>query len=134
MAARGRPSMEFDIAEAEKLGMLGATAPEIAAWFNCGLRTIERRMAKPDGEFRRAYEKGFGRLKISLRRQQIEIAKGGSVAMLIWLGKQMLDQADKRELVQEATVTEKVAPLALSPEDEAFLRRKAAIVGTTAVI
>lgn len=134
MAARGRPTMEFDIAEVEKLGMLGATAPEIAAWFNCAVRTVERRMAMRDGEFRRAYEKGFGRLKISLRRQQIEIAKGGSVAMLIWLGKQMLDQADKRELVQEATITERVAPLALSPEDEAFLRRKAAIVGTTAVI
>jgi hypothetical protein len=126
--ARGRPSMEFDITEVEKLGMLGATAPEMAAWFNCGLRTVERRMAKQDGEFRRAYEKGFGRLKISLRRQQIESAKGGNVSMLIWLGKQLLDQADKREIVQEATVTEKVAPLALTPEDEEFLRRKAKIV------
>ncbi|HEX7262220.1 MAG TPA: hypothetical protein VF258_10430, partial [Luteolibacter sp.] len=69
--------------------MLGATAPEIAAWFGCGLRTVERRMAMRDGEFRRAYEKGFGRLKISLRRQQIEVAKGGNPTMLIWLGKQL---------------------------------------------
>jgi hypothetical protein len=120
----GRPTIEFDLAEVEKLGMLGTTAAEMAAWFNCGLRTIERRMAKPDGEFRRAYEKGFGRLKISIRRQQIESAKSGNVSMLIWLGKQLLDQADKRELVQEATVTEKVAPLVLTPEDEEFLRRK----------
>lgn len=128
MAARGRPSMEFDIAEVEKLGMLGATAPEIAAWFNCGLRTIERRMAKTDGEFRRAYEKGFGRLKISLRRQQIEIAKGGSVAMLIWLGKQMLGQADKQEVKEDSTVTMKPErPLQLTPEDEKFLKRKQAI-------
>jgi hypothetical protein len=129
--ARGRPTLEFDLVEVEKLGMLGTTAPEMAAWFNCGLRTIERRMAKPDGEFRRAYEKGFGRLKISIRRQQIESAKGGNVSMLIWLGKQLLDQADKRELVQEATITEKTAPLSLSPEDEAFIKRKAAITGTT---
>lgn len=28
--ARGRPSMDFDITEVEKLGMLGATAPEMA--------------------------------------------------------------------------------------------------------
>ena len=49
--------------------------------------------------------------------------------MLIWLGKQLLDQADKREVVQEATVTEKTAPLALSPEDEEFPRRKAEITG-----
>lgn len=130
--ARGRPTLEFDLVEVEKLGMLGTTAPEMAAWFNCGLRTIERRMAKPDGEFRRAYEKGFGRLKISIRRQQIESAKSGNVSMLIWLGKQLLDQADKREVKEEATITEKTAALALSPEDEAFLRRKAAIVGTTA--
>ena len=123
--------MEFDPTEVEKLGMLGATAPEMAAWFGCGLRTIERRMAKQDGEFWRAYEKGFGRLKISLRRQQIESAKGGSVAMLIWLGKQLLGQADKRELVQEATVTEKMAPLTLTPEDEEFLRRKSALVSQT---
>lgn len=124
---RGRPTIEFNLAEVEKLGMLGATAPEMAAWFNCGLRTIERRMAKEDGDFRRAYDKGFGRLKISLRRQQIEAAKGGNITMLIWLGKQLLDQADKRELVQESTVTEKVAPLALTQEDEEFLRRKARI-------
>lgn len=126
--------MEFDLSEVEKLGMLGATAPEIAAWFSCAVRTVERRMAMRDGEFRRAYEKGFGRLKISLRRQQIEIAKGGSVAMLIWLGKQLLEQADKREVVQEATITEKVAPLALSPEDEEFLRRKAALAGSSSSI
>lgn len=126
--ARGRPTLEFDLVEVEKLGMLGTTASEMAAWFNCGLRTIERRMAKPDGEFRRAYEKGFGRLKISIRRQQIESAKSGNVSMLIWLGKQLLDQADKREVKEEATITEKVAPLALTPEDEEFLKRKSFLV------
>ena len=61
---------------------------------------IERRMAKEAGEFRRAYEKGFGRLKIPLRRQQIETAKKGNVSMLIWLGKQLLDQSDKRVIVR----------------------------------
>ncbi|MBK1884630.1 hypothetical protein JIN85_19595 [Luteolibacter pohnpeiensis] len=120
----GRPKMEFDLSEVEKLGMLGATAAEMAAWFGCATRTIERRMSRKDGEFCRSYEKGFGRLKISLRRQQIESAKGGNVSMLIWLGKQLLDQADKREVKEEATVTEKAAPLTLSPEDEEFLHRK----------
>jgi len=122
--ARGRPEKEFDLSEVEKLGMLGATASEMAAWFGCGLRTIERRMGTADGDFRRAYEKGFGRLKISLRRQQIEAAKGGNVTMLIWLGKQLLEQSDKREVKEEATVTERVAPLALTPADEEFLCRK----------
>lgn len=123
-SAKGRPVREFELGEVEKLGTLGATAAEMAAWFNCGVRTVERRMAKQEGDFRRAYDTGFGRLKISLRRKQIESAKAGNTTMLIWLGKQLLDQADKREIVQEATVTEKVAPLTLTPEDEEFLRRK----------
>jgi hypothetical protein len=128
----GRPVREFDLGEVEKLGMLGATAAEMAAWFGCGTRTVERRMAKLEGDFRRAYDTGFGRLKISLRRKQIESAKAGNTTMLIWLGKQLLDQADKREIVQEATVTEKVAPLTLTPEDEEFLRRRERLkTGTT---
>jgi len=124
---QGRPTKEFDLTEVEKLGMLGATAAEMAAWFNISLRTIERRMGAKEGDFRRAYDRGFGRLKISIRRQQIEAAKGGNVAMLIWLGKQLLEQADKREIKEEATVIQKTGPLALTPEDEEFLRRKAAI-------
>jgi len=102
----------------------------MAAWFGVSARTVKRRMGRKDGEFCRSYEKGFGRLKISLRRQQIESAKGGNVAMLIWLGKRLLDQTDKREVVQEATITAKVVPLTLSPEDEEFLRRKARAVST----
>lgn len=49
--------------------------------------------------------------------------------MLIWLGKQLLEQADKREIKEEATVTQKTATLELTPEDEEFLRRKAALTG-----
>jgi hypothetical protein len=129
MAARGRPTKDFDLTEVEKLGMLGATAPEMAAWFGCGLRTIERRMGKADGDFRTAYDRGFGRLKISLRRQQIEAAKGGNITMLIWLGKQMLGQADKAEVREDSEVTTVAQkPLALTPEDEAFLKRKADLV------
>ncbi|WP_193211445.1 hypothetical protein [Luteolibacter marinus] len=128
MTTRGRPALEFDLGEVEKLGMLGATAAEIAAWFNCGLRTIERRMGKAEGDFRMAYDRGFGRLKISLRRQQIEAAKSGNTAMLIWLGKQLLDQADKREIKEESTVTQKEGRVRLTPEDEEFLRRKGRLV------
>jgi hypothetical protein len=125
---QGRPTKEFDLAEVEKLGMLGATAAEMAAWFNVGLRTIERRMSAKEGAFRASYDRGFGRLKISLRRQQIEAAKAGNTAMLIWLGKQLLEQADKREVREEATVTQKQEALALTPEDEEFLRRKSELL------
>ena len=33
-----------------------------------------------------------------MRRKQFEVANNGSVPMLIWLGKQYLDQKDKQEV------------------------------------
>ncbi len=74
-----------------------------------------------------SYDRRFGRLRISRRRQQIESAKAGNTAMLIWQGKQLLGQVDKREISEEATVTQKTATLELTPEDEEFLRRKASL-------
>jgi hypothetical protein len=41
--------------------------------------------------------KGRENLKQSLRRWQIQSAQKGNIAMLIWLGKQYLDQSDKIE-------------------------------------
>jgi len=45
-----------------------------------------------NAEFRAAYERGKGRGKATLRSKQYTIAMKGSVAMLIWLGKQYLGQ------------------------------------------
>lgn len=39
--------------------------------------------------------KGLARMKISLRRKQIQLADDGDRTMLIWLGKQHLGQRDK---------------------------------------
>lgn len=47
--------------------------------------------------------------------------------MLIWLGKQLLGQADKQETKQETCIVGKVAQMVLSPKDEEFLRRKSAL-------
>jgi hypothetical protein len=40
-------------------------------------------------------QKGRAQLKTGLRRKQIAVAMTGSVAMLIWLGKQHLGQQEK---------------------------------------
>lgn len=48
--------------------------------------------------------------------------------MLIWLGKQLLEQKDRTEGKNQLTVTENT-PKKLTPEDEAFLRRKAQLMG-----
>jgi type 1 glutamine amidotransferase len=49
-----------------------------------------------------AWEKGHVQFNSSLRQKQIEMANSGSVPMLIWLGKQYLDQKDKAETVTKA--------------------------------
>ena len=93
----GRPKIDFDAKEVEKLGSIGATIEEMAGWFDVTTRTIDNRIADVDGEFFRAYKRGRSRLKMSLRRQQIELANAGNPTMLIWLGKQLLEQRDNRD-------------------------------------
>jgi len=51
-------------------------------------------MGEENSEFRNAFKKGFTKLTIALRRQQIRVAMKGNVPMLIWLGKQLLGQRD----------------------------------------
>ena len=117
----GRPKIEFDLLEVEKLGSIGATYDEMASWFNTTTRTIDRRMVDEDDSFCRAYKKGFGRLKMSLRRQQIELASSGNPTMLIWLGKQLLEQRDKTHNetdIQMKDITPTINLIAKKPDDE----------------
>jgi hypothetical protein len=53
--------------------------------------TISRRFASE-------IDKGRSQLHKSLRRKQLEVALGGNIAMLIWLGKQFLGQTDKQDI------------------------------------
>jgi len=94
----GRPRIEFDLAQVEGLGQIGATAAEMAAILPASQSTIEHRMADREGDFYSAYEKGNGVLKMSLRRTQIQAAMAGNTTMLVWLGKQLLGQTDKQDL------------------------------------
>lgn len=48
--------------------------------------------------------------------------------MLIWLGKQLLEESDKAETASQVTL-KPTAPAKLTPEVEVFLKRKAELVG-----
>lgn len=87
----GRPKIEIDAKEVEKLASWGCKVKEIADWFGVTDDTIIRR-------FSEELAKGRANLQMSLRRKQIDVALKGNVSMLIWLGKQMLDQKDKHEM------------------------------------
>jgi AraC-like DNA-binding protein len=85
-----RPKSLIDPEQVEKLAAMFCTMEEIAQVVGCSKRTLERR-------FVAVIEKGRARGKMSLKRKQFEVAQGGNVTMLIWLGKQHLEQRDKVE-------------------------------------
>lgn len=100
----GRPKIEINWDEFDKLCSMQATLVEIANWFGCSEDTIERRVVETYGvTFAEHYKNKSSKGKISLRRKQFEVALTGNTTMLIWLGKQHLDQKDKTENVNDNT-------------------------------
>jgi len=96
----GRPIViEINWSEFDRLCKIQCTQKEIASWFDCSISTIERKVRKEKGMgyadyYEQKREKGF----ISLRRKQYEVALEGNVAMLIFLGKNLLGQSDKTDM------------------------------------
>ena len=88
----GRRQAIVDLVELEKLCSLHCTDEEIAAWFGVSSRTIENRRKQP--KFAEVMARGRAKGRISVRRSQLKLLDGGSAAMAIWLGKQLLGQRD----------------------------------------
>lgn len=86
-----RPLLEIDSNEILKLAQLGCKNEEIADFIGCSEQTITHR-------FQEQLDKGRADLKMSLRRMQIQAAQRGNVAMMIWLGKQLLGQIDRSHI------------------------------------
>jgi hypothetical protein len=106
LAERGTRT-EIDLNELEKLCGLGCTDEEVGAWFGVSTRTIERRRLEP--EFAEVMTRGKARGRISVRRMQMKLLEEGNATMGVWLGKQLLGQAD--EVVHNISV--QIATLAL---------------------
>ena len=96
MKKMGRPTIEIDWEEFDKLCAFQCTKEEIAAWYRCSEDTIENKIKETHGKTFSAYFKEKRQAgRVSLRRAQFQNALKGSVPLLIWLGKQYLGQADK---------------------------------------
>ena len=88
----GRPKKyNLDTKQGEQLAGFGCTDTEIASFFDISRTTLER-------NYEHYLTKGRESGKIRLRQYQWSAAKKGNVAMLIWLGKQLLNQSDKQEI------------------------------------
>ncbi len=120
---RGRPKFAPDLDDVRSLAELQCTNEEMAGFFHVSVKTIERHR-KDDSEFDEAVTLGKLNGKVSLRRAQMRKALSGNVSMLIWLGKNMLGQAEKVENravdkdgndVQTHGVL--VVPAAMSPDE-----------------
>jgi hypothetical protein len=100
----GRPSLKYDLAQVQLFGRFRATYESMADWYECDVRTIERLMSpsqETPTDFCRAYKRGQADLKLKLSEAQVHNAIVNENATLqIWLGKQYLDQVDKREVDQ----------------------------------
>ncbi len=91
---RGRPEKSIDLDELEKLAAIHCTYEDIAGWFGVAKMTVIRRMKRAD--YRKRYEDGIAKGRVSLRRSQFKLAEKNAT-MAIFLGKQYLDQKDERE-------------------------------------
>ncbi len=98
-ARTGRPLTQIDWKQFAKLCAMQATLREIAAWFECSEDSIERAVRR-EHEMRFAEYHAQKAVKglYAIRRKQYEVAMSGDRVMLIWLGKQYLDQSNKDEL------------------------------------
>jgi len=106
---RGRPKTFINLEELEKLCRLNCTMPEIASYFDIPLRTLEDKYTN-DAEIRKTIDKGRNQGKLSLRRKQIQIMdETNNSTMAIWLGKQLLGQRDKHDIITEDISTNKLS-------------------------
>ncbi len=83
----------IDEKQVERMAAIGCTDTEIATVLNISESYLKRRAAD-------ALKRGRARLKRSLRRKQVHLAMKGNVPMLIWLGKQYLNQRDRQDVTQ----------------------------------
>jgi len=97
----GRPKKVIDEELVRDLASIGCTWKEIASVVGCAETLLMRRFAS-------IIKDGHEHFKSSLRRLQYKAAQNGNVAMLIWLGKQVLGQRERVEHSADEDTADKV--------------------------
>ena len=90
---------DIDTKQLEQLASFGCTNREIASFFGCSEHLIKK-------SYSSFLTKGKDEGRIRLRKLQWVAAEKGNTPMLIWLGKQILDQKDKQELTEVKHIDE----------------------------
>lgn len=101
-----RPVTPIDWDQVEKMCAIQCTGEEIAGVLGISYDTLERgcrrehRMSYADYSTQKRQD---GRA--SLRRKQYTVAMEGNPTMLVWLGKNWLNQTDKQDVVHDHSIT-----------------------------
>ncbi len=98
-----KPKLEHSeqlLEQIRALGKIQATVEEAASVLRVSLRTLQNFFTMHE-DAKLAHEEGKSEGRASLRRAQFTLAVNGNPTMLIWLGKNMLDQ---REPVQKTEI------------------------------
>jgi hypothetical protein len=110
----GRPRVEINWDEFDKLCAFQCTLIELAAWFECSVDTIERSVVREKKmPFAAYFDQKRGKGKIALRRVLFQNALNGNVPIGIWLSKQYLGMTEKTEIKDSSpdkTITLKYEP------------------------
>ena len=87
IVGRGKNQRIIPVDEVKKLAALHCTYKEMADFFDVNVETLKY-------NFRDIIVKAQSETKQALRKTQLKVALEGNVTMLIWLGKQILGQAE----------------------------------------
>ena len=117
MSKTGRPRVEIDKVEFEKLCALQCTIDEVCAWFDISRKTLESWCKRTyNGSFSTVFEQKRVTGKISLRRAQFQLAQKNA-SMAIFLGKNYLGQSDKVDVQMQQLHDIEVDPLSKALSD-----------------
>ena len=106
-------------ADMEQLCFMHCTLEEVAFWFKCNSKTIERVIKKVHKlTWKEYFDKYSSGGKLSLRRLQYQRAQAGSDKMLIHLGKNWLGQREKVDITSGGQELEMPPAVIISADDE----------------
>ena len=106
----GRKKAKIDPAVVEGMAQVGATNQEIADFVGCSEGTVRQR-------FHDLLVKARASMRLRLRQAQYKAALKGDRTMLIWLGKQVLEQREPPIAVTGEAGAPLVPPGRLGPEE-----------------
>lgn len=108
---RGRKKKRFDLNRVFEYSICNPTLAELATVLQTTAATVKARY-NDDEAFKNAVDAGRAAGKYNIRRKQYEKALEGDKSMLIWWGKQNLDQAEIQK--QRISGSEEGSPIAIN--------------------